>query len=412
MKPYEASDKGARGTYRRRFLTSSAISIIGDGATLAVMALASSIAGYSIVETGWILAASAVPKCAVVLWGGIAGDRYERRTLLILAYVIAGLAQIFSGAILLFQGPTLLLILAQIIFGSAVAVSRPASTAYLPSVATADELASANSALTTASSVASTVGPLIGAVFVMLEIAPWALVADGFSFIVASVLLMGLPASQGAISKATSTWTAVRSGAKELMAVPWLVSEMCASAILLFMVTGPFLVLGPAAAAALGFPSLWPIALAVFGIGQIFGAVLGGRVRHEAPVLKWASYGVVALALPPICLILQWHPAWFVFAEAGTGVALGFYQVTVTTAMQRAVAPGSLARVASLNAFISFSLLPASFIIAPIVASAVGVTAVFVVSVVGTVITMVLLLLSPAVRRYRWRPAQIPALKV
>lgn len=397
------TEKPTQTSHRRRFLTSSAVSIIGDGVTLAVIALAASVSGYSVVETGWILAASAVPKCIVLLWGGIAGDRYERRILMVVSYTIAGLAQVCSGFILLGQGPILFMVLTQIVFGSAVAVARPATMAYLPSVTTADGIASANAALTTATSLASTVGPLIGAAFVVLGAAPWALVVDGLSFFIAAVLLLGLPSSYGDISKTTSTWWAIKSGAKDLLSLPWLVSEMLASAILLFAVTGPFLVLGPSATAALGSPSLWPVAMAVFGLGQIFGALVGGKVRTDAPVLRWTAYGLAALVLPPVCLLMQFHPSWFVAAEAAAGVSLGFYQVTVTTAMQRAVAPGSLARVASLNAFISLSLLPMSFIIAPIMASKTSVTAVFAVSVVGAIIAILLLLLTPSVRNYRWQ---------
>ncbi|MEY4388830.1 MAG: hypothetical protein RLZZ432_549 [Chloroflexota bacterium] len=184
----------APGGSRRdlRLLTAGqGISLLGDAITaLALPIVAVDLLGADSLGTGLLGAASTVAYLFIGLQAGVWVDRAERRRFLIAADLVrAALLLAVPAAYALGLLTLPLLIVAQAGIGAATVFFQVALPAYLPRLATGDELLRANARLSVLSEGASFVGPGIAGALISLVSAPFALVADALSFAASAVSL-------------------------------------------------------------------------------------------------------------------------------------------------------------------------------------------------------------------------------
>ena len=124
----------------------------------------------------------------------------------------------------------------------------------------------------------------------------------------------------------------------------------------------------------LGGAPAWGLIVGSAAVGGVLGGFVAYRIRPSHPVSM--AFAIWTLcALPPFALVRPF-PLPVVMASAlvfGGSILVG--NTLLETAMQQEVAPGRLARVASIDLLLSLCLMPAGQLLAGPLSNAVGVDA-------------------------------------
>lgn len=197
----------------RRYFTGQALSLVGDGLiplTLAFAAL--QVGGPALL--GLVLAANRVPVAALVLCGGVLGDRWPRRAVMIGADLLRAGTQATTGLLLVTgQATAFSLVALQALAGVGTAVFTPASQGLVPALVPERQLQQANAALGLAANTAK-LGSISAAGVLVAAAGPGiALLLDAATFAASAVslLLLRLPEAVRRVGRA-SVWRDVRDG--------------------------------------------------------------------------------------------------------------------------------------------------------------------------------------------------------
>jgi MFS family permease len=299
-----------------------------------------------------------LPAVVVAPLGSVIGDRGERGRALAIGYLAQALTMLLTGLLLVVDAPFALTCAGGVLVTCAVTLTRPVHNATLPTVShTPAELLAGNSASITAEGVGGFLGPLTCGLLI-------ATTGPGSVYLLFGVLLLGSAAlvlrlpvvrlsdgdEPGVMHAAESFTRRTLGGVQELREQP-------ASALLLLMVTGQYVVVGAMdillivlALEVLGTDSSGPGLLgSALGVGAILGAlltvVLAGRRRLSPALLA----GLLVTGLP-ICVLAAGGGivlAAVLLVLSGAGKA--FFDVAGRTLLQRTVPDEVLARVFGLQ---------------------------------------------------------------
>ncbi len=131
----------------RRYLLGQAASLFGDSLVPLTIAFAAlDVAGPG--GVGVVLAANRIPVAVLVLAGGVLGDRWPRRRLMVGADVLRCAVQAVSGLLLVTGHAGLMaLVVLQALAGVGTAVFVPAASGLVPSLVGEDQVLAANALL-------------------------------------------------------------------------------------------------------------------------------------------------------------------------------------------------------------------------------------------------------------------------
>jgi DHA3 family tetracycline resistance protein-like MFS transporter len=384
----------------RLLWTGMCVSLLGDGAFLVAMAWQV----YSLSNAPTALAlvgiAMSVPTILLLLVGGVASDRFDRRRVMLAADAARGVA-VGALAVLSITGAIALwhVIVIVAFYGAAQAFFDPAFDAVVPDVLPADELAQANSLDQVVRPLAlRLLGPALGGVLIDTVGTGGAFALDALSFAVSAgaLLCMGaLPRRAARAVKGTMS-SDLRQGFAYVRRHNWLWGTFAIAAISYLLFLGPTEVLLP-----------FLVKEHLGGSGTDLGLVLGaGGVGSIACALAMGQNGI------PRREILFMYVAWTLatVAIAGYGLATAIWQLMLVsltfnaletagtiiwaTAKQKHVPAALLGRVSSLDWLISIGLLPLSFALTGPVTEAIGVRTTLVgAGVLGAAVTLAGLLL-------------------
>ncbi len=386
----------------RLLWTGLAISLLGDGIFLValpwqVYQLSSSASAFALVGI-----AMSVPQIVLLLLGGVASDRFDRRRVMLAADLVRGLAVAGIGTLSITGRLELWhVMVAAAAFGAGSAFFGPAFDAVVPELVPPDLLPQANSLDQFVRPAAwRMLGPALGG-----WIIAWfgdrtgaAFLADAMTFgaSVACLALMRARPFARSTRHEGSTWGDVREGFAYVRSQTWLWGTLLAASLAYLAFLGPTEVLLPrvvkldmaGSASDLGF------VLAMGGIGAMAAAlVMSGRDaprRHMTFIyLVWTGSTLCVAGYGLARLPWQAMAACFVFnalESAGTIVWM--------TTKQRLVPNRLLGRVSSLDWFISYALLPVSLALTGVVGGLVGDRATLIgAGVIGAVVTFAFLFL-------------------
>ncbi|MEU8528186.1 MFS transporter [Streptomyces sp. NPDC048629] len=355
----------------RLFFAGRTLSLLGDAAIPAALALAVLKATGSTSALALVLACAVVPKLLLLPLGGVAGDRFDARTIALTTDLVRCATQLLVGAQLLSGHPTLWVIAAaEVVGGAAGAFAMPTGAPLVKGTVATASLHAANAALGIAQSATRLGGPLLGGTLVLTVGAGWAFVLDAASFAVSAALLTAVRVVRVPVPRSTLR-ADLREGWQEVRTRDWYWTSLIghsawngAAAVLL--------TLGPAIAVAqLGGEATWVVFLWVGSVGLLLGSLVAGRARPRRPVLV-ANLGLATYALPLVLLALP-APAPVTIAAYGIAQAgLGFLSPVWETAVQRAVPAHALARVTSYDWLLSLAAMPLGYVLAPLAAAAWG----------------------------------------
>ncbi len=393
------------------FWASTTLSLIADGMYYVAIAwqvyeLSNAPTALSLVGVAWT-----VPMVILLLGGGVAADRFDRRLVIALAGILRGVAMIGLGVLAVAGVLELWHILAIVtLFGAGEAFGGPATGAIVPDLVPARLLVQANALGQLVEPLGwRIVGPALGGLIVATGGAGTAFLVSAGGFLAAAVAVSFVRASRPAPRDAdepSSIRAEIAVGYAFVRSQTWLWGTLLAAAVSLLAFAGPYEVLIPylvknelgGGAEDLG------LVFAAGGIGALAAALVIGQVGlpRRSLTFTYATWALSVIVLVPYGLATElWHMvAASVLGGAGFTAAI----VAWTTLMHRLVPTEFLGRVTSFDWFVSVSLMPVSFAITGPIADAIGARATLVGAGLLATPLMLAFLLLPGIRDVEREP--------
>jgi MFS family permease len=349
--------------------------------------------------------AGAVGVLLPALIAGVVADRVPQKSIL-LAVAVAELAGMALIGFLSLAGLTEIWHLAAVSFMSGVGMAfyYPAYSAWLPALVPASDLQAVNGF---EGMVRPTIGQAIGPGVAGVVVGA---ASPGAAFgVAAAASLCGLVALAAVPRTAVrrelresvgvhpfrSALTDMREGFVYMVRTPWLLSTLLFASLMILAVMGPLEVLIPFLVKDKlgGGPRDHALVLAAFGIGGALGSLVMASVRMPRRYLTLMNMGWGISCLP----FLVMGSATSVWPVAVSALVMGAMfsapMVIWGTLLQRRVPPELLGRVASLDFFVSVSLMPVSMALAGPVSEAIGLRTTFTVAGIIPVVVAVVAIL-------------------
>lgn len=359
-----------------------------------------------------VLAAQGVPQLALLLLGGVIGDRYSRYRVLVAAELLAAAA--FAGlAAMLLTGWAPLAAMAGCAFvaGSASALLFPSLTGTVTQVVPRESLQQANAHLRLGTNAARIAGMVAAGVTVAWLGPGVALALDAATYLVAAGLLAALRLPSAVRTPNRGVGKDLRTGWREFSRRQWMWSVVGAAAFINVASAVGFTMLGPVIARdRLGGPVAWSVVLTAYAIGMMAGVAVAMRFKPRRPLV--AALLVTPLLAMPLFALGTAVPLPVVAAAAFcSGVAMDVFGVLWDTTVQREVPTEALARVSSYEYLVAFSLKPVGVLAAGQLAAYTDAGATLLVFGIVVVAAGAAALASPAVRAVTAEPpaAEPPA---
>jgi MFS family permease len=348
-------------------------SVVGDSLIpVALIWAVSHDLGAGATGVGIVLACYFFGGATVTLAGGVWADRLQRRAVMIGADLVRFATQAIT-AVLLFTGTAHVWQLAalQALAGAAAGFFNPASKALIPQTISRGSLQEANALISLSRSAANVFGPALSGAVVAVASAGWVFAIDAASFLFSVIFVAAMRVAPYAKPAAQRFWRDLADGWQEVRRHRWLTAGFLGYALGNFGV-GLYIVVGSLVAMdQLGGAPAWGLIVGSAAFGGVLGGVIAYRIRPSHPVAM--AFAIWTLcALPPFALVRPF-PLPVVMATAlvfGGSILVG--NTLFETAMQQEVEPRRLARVASIDLFLTLCLMPAGQALAGPISAAVG----------------------------------------
>ncbi len=380
MPPLPASapaDNGYRTLLRDRnfllFFAAFSISTMGTAAVPVALSFALLGAGRSASAVGLVLAAQTTPILVLTLAGGVVGDRWPRRRVMIAADLLRCVGQATLAVLLAFGDPALPVLMAlAACCGAGTAFYGPAESGLIPQVAGADRIKGANSLISLSGSLAAILGPALGGLLVGVGGAFVAIGLDAASYAASAGCLALLRTAPHAAPPRASLAADFQLGWGEFKRHRWLQLVTAQQGVLNLLAFAPFFVLGPSLFASVPDGArTWGFIASATGVGGIAGGLLVLRVRVPRPLLA-VQLATALLATPLVMLALHAPVPLLVLGSATFGIALAVVNILVQTSLQGSVPRDFLSRVSSIFGLVAMGFGPLGFALCGPVAGLVG----------------------------------------
>ena len=358
------------------------VSLLGDGISMVAIAwqvyeLSNVPTALSVVGVAWTL-----PMLLFLLVGGVLGDRFDRRRLMIAGDALRALGMGAIAALALADVLELWHLVALVgLYGAGEAIFAPNFQAVVPDVVPQRLIVEANSLQQLAEPVAYRfAGPALGGILVAALGTGAAFAIDAVTFAVSMVcvgLMAPLPPLRGDAKE--SMLDDLREGLAFVRSQTWLWATLLSASLTLLCFLGPFEVLLPYLVKNElgGDADVLGVILGASGVGAIVsGLVLGQRGIGRRYVLSaYLAWAVSVFSLVGYALATD---AWQAVAIGfGAGLSFTVGNIIWVTMIHRHVPAELLGRVSALDWLVSIGLLPVSFALAGPLADAFGVETIF-----------------------------------
>ncbi|HTX01082.1 MAG TPA: MFS transporter [Acidimicrobiales bacterium] len=376
----------------------------GFGSSLSGVALAFAVLSLTRSATllGTVLLASRLPVIVLALAGGVLGDRFSRRLVMLGTDTGRTVLQGITAALLLSgHAAVWSLALVQAGAGAGSALFSPAANGLVPNLVAPEQLRRANSLLSMSSSLASIAAVGAAGAIVALVGPGAAFTVDAGTFAASAVSLALVrsqsleappPSGRRLVAEVGEGWRAVRSR-------PWLLAYSLHVSLLNTLVLSPLFVLGPLVAdQRLGGAGAWAGIAMSYAVGSLCGGAIVLRWHPERPML--ATFAV-SLALAPLPGLLAVPVAlwWLAPAALLAGAETSVYNTLATTAQQADVPDRLRSRTGAFVTVGALAGVPVGMGLAGVVAGALGTRSVLGFAAAWVVLSALGAAAVPAVRR-------------
>lgn len=330
----------------------------------------------SAAKLGLVLACQSAVALLVTPAGGLAGDRFPRRRILI-ASLLARMtaAAVLAAAMLTGTKSFGLLLVMAGGYGCADGFFGPAGAALLPDVIPRARLAPANALIGGATSAAAITAPALAGIIVA-ALGPGAGLAVQAAMLAAAagVLAAGrLPAIRPAPARRENPLRQLRAGWAEFARRRWLWLLTGQWTVFSLVILAPVAVLGPVIAERdLGGAGAWGAISSCLALGAVGGQLAAGRIRPPARPAFVIACLVPVMTAEALALGLGAPLPVVALGAAVAGLAMGAQSVIFQTALQAGIPPAVLARVTAIDLVGSEGGQPVGYALAGPVAAAAG----------------------------------------
>jgi MFS family permease len=385
----------------RLYFLGQLTSAIGTGMTpvalsFAVLALRDASAS----DVGAVLTAQTVPLVVFLLIGGVAGDRFGRRHVMLAADVLRASAETVLGAWILFGHPPFWgFLLLPALVGTGTAFFVPSLTGLIPQIVPRDRLTQANALNGLTFSIGAIIGPAAAGVIVATASPGWAILADALSYVLSVCSLVALRLEPAAETTSDSFQAQLRQGWHVFWSRSWLWATVMVASVSNMAMMAPFLVLGAVISKeSLGGATAWGTILGAEGAGAVVGGIAMLRLHFSRPLVS-ATLSLLVWPYPLLALAYCAPVPVIAIGAFLGGAAFAIFDTQWQTTMQREIPAEVLSRVSAYDWFGSLIFLPIGYAIVGPVASVIGAHAVFIVGTTYMIVGVAVILLVPSVRR-------------
>lgn len=375
----------------------------GAGNAMSSVALAFAVLSLtgSASSLGLVLLASQLPVIAFTLLGGVLGDRYSRRLIMLGTDSARAIIQGLTAALLVTgHASVLLLAVLQACAGVCSAMFTPAASGLVANLAPEGKVRQANSllsmsrataqiaALATAGAIVAAFGP--GKAFAF-DAATFATSTISLSLIRSPALAVPPDKRRRLLSELGEGWQAVRQR-------PWLTTYTAHVSLFNTISLSPFFVLGPLVAKGyLGGAPAWSAIAISYALGALAGSWVTLHWHPDRPMLATFT---VSLAMAPLLALLAVPAAlWAVLpAGAAAGSQASVYNTLASTCRQVNVPDHLLSRASSFVTLGGLVGAPVGMALAGIAADRFGTHVVLSIAAAWVIVSAVATFAVPSVR--------------
>jgi MFS family permease len=391
----------------RRYYLGQTASAFGDALTPFAMAFAVLHLMGSLVDLGIVVLSTRLPVIVLTLLGGAVGDRFSRRTVMLLTDTIRFVAH-GATAVLLLTGTAQIwtLVVLQLIAGAGSAFFNPAAVGLVTSLVSKERLQEANSLLSISRSMTSILALGAAGALVAVVGPGWAVLIDALTFLVSAFFLYRLPRTVAAerLEPSGGLLASIGGGIAEVGRRSWLWVWIIHVSLTNVIVVSPILVLGPYVADEhLGGAPAWSAIGIGYAAGGLIGGFVGARWKPVRPMVAALLFFLLMAPLPALLALpaATWHLAIAAIAAIAAGMQLVVYNVLQTTTIQRNLPDDLVSRAMSVATLGALVAAPLGMGLAGPAAVMFGTHAVLETSAILAVLITAATLLVPSVWRIR-----------
>jgi len=339
-----------------------------------------------------VTTANAVGVLLPALLGGVVANRVPQK-LILLGVATVELTGMTLVAVLSLTDTTQIWHLAAVSFATGVGMAfyYPAYSAWLPALVPESDLLAVNGFEgMVRPAIGQAIGPGVAGFVVGILSAGAAVSVAATASLFALLALATVPRTPvrrdlAALAVGHPVASAVRDmreGFGYMVRTPWLLSSLLFVSLMLLLIMGPFEVLIPflIKGRLAGGPGDHAIVMAAFGIGGALGSLGMASVRMPRRYLTLMNLMWGVGCLPLVAIGFAPSVAVVVVAAFVLGAMFSAPMVIWGTLLQTRVPAHMLGRVASLDFFVSVSLMPISMALAGPVSEAIGIRTTFLVA--------------------------------
>ncbi|TNH23922.1 MFS transporter [Micromonospora orduensis] len=352
-----------------------------------------------------VLAAISVPRIALMLLGGVIGDRLPRHLVLVAAELMCGTAYAAMTVLVLAgRAGVATLALCAAVAGTASALLLPSLNGLTAELVASGARQRGNAVLRLGTNTATVAGFAAGGTLIAWLGPGWALALDTATFAVAAGLLARLRLDRAHRTTGRNLPAQLRDGWREFVRRRWLWQIVLAAAVVNAAVGVTFGLAGPLVARThLGGAGAWSAVLAGYAVGMFAGVLVAMRVRTTRP-LRVAVLAVSMLGLPALLLGSGAALPFVVLTAVLAGVAFDVFGVLWETTVQSEVPVEAMSRVSAYEWLGAVGLGPPVMIAAGFVVPEIGVRPALL-CLAGVIFVAALVpLVSSSVRHYERQP--------
>lgn len=387
----------------RLYWAGQTLSSAGNAMSTVALAFAVLTITRSASDLSLVLLAAQLPVIAFTLLGGVAGDRYSRRLVMLTTDWGRAVVQALT-CVLLETGHASVLVLGllQACVGAGSAMFVPAASGLVANLAPDGKLRQANSLLSMSKSVSGALA-LAGAGALVAAVGPGAAFAfDAFTFAgsTASLALVRGPALAEPLGQHRDLLHDLGEGWRAVRERPWLSSYVAHASLLNTLAISPFFVLGPLVAKLyLGGAPAWSAIAISYGIGAFIGGLVTLGWQPERPMLGTFA---ASLGLAPLLALLAVRgPMWLLLPAGGAaGLQATVYNTLASACRQANVPDHLLSRSSSFVTVAALVGTPIGMVLAGIGADNFGTHDVLLGSATWVVVSAAVAMSVPSVRAH------------
>ena len=378
----------------RKLLIGQGLSMAGDAICLAALPIALIREGLGGDVFGFVMAAVGVGTVIGALAGGMLADRKSPRQVLIYTDTARGVTQLAVVALLMTGAPWGLMVLAYLIFGIGIGVSRPCAQVLLVNLLPKKALVAGNGAMNFIDNLVAILFPATLGVFIILWEPVWGILIDGLTFFCAAIYTAQLPNVGHHESDEEFSLREALNGVTVVINNATLVLGFAATLVLNVLCFPIFLVVAPYAISHRFSEEMWGYCLAASGFGACVGSVItvlaSGHERLVGLAVICGLFLAGAMALLGLGTL-----AWMAILGATfVGIVEASWLTGWATAMQTLSPEKDLGKVVAVDTFVTSGAHPFIYMGSGVVGGIIGYSQTLTLTAVVSAVAILLIALT------------------